>query len=130
MQREPAKKLSQCTQGREAHCLSKTQNVGKRPAFPGMSPLKLARACTQHTHTWRQAPPWSSGKNCMERVPARTTGPLTDVNSLRPSIVGTEYSLGSAFSPMVGTSGVKSRDKTSFMLRGFFFLLLHVITVL
>lgn len=53
----------------------------------------------------------------MERVPARTTGPPTDVNSLRPSVVGTEHSLGSAFSPMVGTSGVKSRDKTSFMLR-------------
>lgn len=47
------------------------------------------------------------GTNSTDRVPARTTGPPTHANSLRPSRVGTEHSLGSEDSPRVRTSGVR-----------------------
>jgi hypothetical protein len=66
----------------------------------------------------------------MERAPARTTRPPIHVNSPKPSRVGTEHTLVSAFSPMVRTSGVKLRDKAYHLCSGvFFLLLLHVINV-
>lgn len=62
----------------------------------------------------------------MEKVPARTTGPLTDVNSLRPSIVGTDIHRALHLALWL----VQVESSQGLAQEIFFLLLLHVITVL